>query len=109
MSHHFGLKVHEKDNVGTAFAVVILGESVTIADKTGQSEDIVATSEIPYGHKIALVDIANGEKIFKYGQVIGQTTASIKKGEHVHVQNMDSLRGRGDLASDTGAEDAHAI
>ena len=33
----------------------------------------------------------------KYGQPIGRATAAIAPGEHVHVHNIESLRGRGDL------------
>lgn len=109
MEDKFGLRVHEKDNVATVFALVIPGETVAVSDKAGKKENLVSKSKIPYGHKIGLVDMEKGEKVFKYGQIIGQTTASIKKGEHVHVQNMDSLRGRGDLTTDKSAEDAHAI
>ena len=36
-------------------------------------------------------------KIMKYGECIGAANAAIRKGEYVHVHNMDALRGRGDL------------
>ena len=101
MSDKFGLKVHEKDHVATVFAVVALGEEIVASDKKGQRESLVAISEIPYGHKIAIVEIAKGEKVFKYGESIGRATCLIKKGEHVHVHNMESLRGRGDFLEDS--------
>lgn len=109
MSDKFGLKVHEKDNVATIFAVVACGEQILISDKKGQKQDIEAISEIPYGHKVAIVDIPEGENVFKYGESIGRTTNSIKKGEHVHVHNMESLRGRGDFQSEVKQESADAI
>jgi altronate dehydratase small subunit len=37
-----------------------------------------------------------GVEVIKYGKVIGETTAEIQTGEHVHVHNVDSKRGRGD-------------
>ena len=40
------------------------------------------------GHKYALRDIAAGENVIKYGMPIGHATAFIKKGEHVHSQNL---------------------
>lgn len=58
---------------------------------------VVAKVPIPYGHKIALVAVARGASIIKYGQVIGRATADIAPGDHVHVHNLESLRGRGDL------------
>ncbi|MFQ5657413.1 MAG: SAF domain-containing protein [Candidatus Methylomirabilales bacterium] len=41
--------------------------------------------------------MARGAPIIKYGQVIGRATVEIAPGDHVHVHNMESLRGRGDL------------
>lgn len=100
MSDIFGLKVHEKDHVATVFALVSPGEDIAVCDHKGQRESLVAISEIPYGHKIAIADISEGEQVFKYGESIGRATCLIKKGEHVHVHNMESLRGRGDFLKD---------
>lgn len=47
--------------------------------------------DIPMGHKIALCNIASGEKIIKYGFPIGIATSDIKAGEHVHVHNIKTL------------------
>jgi len=66
---------------------------VEIADGAA---NIVLLQSIPFGHKFALKDIGRGERIIKYGETIGQATASIKKGEHVHIHNVEGLRGRGD-------------
>ena len=33
----------------------------------------------------------------KYGEIIGRATCPIPQGSHAHVQNIESLRGRGDL------------
>lgn len=40
------------------------------------------------GHKVALTDIKKGEDIIKYGYPIGHATEDIKKGDHVHTQNV---------------------
>ena len=42
---------------------------------------------IPFGHKVSLSFIAEGEPIVKYGVEIGTATKSIKQGEHIHVHN----------------------
>ena len=42
---------------------------------------------IPFGHKVSLSLIAEGEPIVKYGVEIGTATKSIEQGEHVHVHN----------------------
>tara|TARA_B100000900_G_scaffold305635_1_gene264276 strand:- start:351 stop:611 length:261 start_codon:yes stop_codon:yes gene_type:complete len=43
--------------------------------------------DIPFGHKVSLSFIAEGEPIIKYGVEIGTATKSIEQGEHVHVHN----------------------
>ena len=58
---------------------------------------IRALDPIPYGHKVAVRDIRAGEQITKYGEEIGVSTRAIAAGNHVHVHNLDSMRGRGDL------------
>jgi altronate dehydratase len=57
---------------------------------------IVACQQIPAGHKIALSPIAAGERVLKYGEAIGCASQAIAAGEHVHVHNLRSERGRGD-------------
>jgi len=57
---------------------------------------VTLTNDIPYGHKIALTDIPKGEAIVKYGEHIGIATTDIRAGQHVHVHNVESTRGRGD-------------
>ena len=109
MSKNFGLKVSESDNVATVFAKVAKSECVYIADKEGNKFEVNAISDIPSGHKIAIAKISTGDKIYKYGEVIGQARAMIAIGEHVHVHNIDSLRGRGDLASQKCKGDSNGI
>ena len=84
----------EKDNVG-----VVVVDKITLKqdcacwimenDKTVkiQSED-----EIQLGHKIAMVDLNEGDTILKYGHDIGKVVKSIKKGEHVHVHNVKTKK-----------------
>lgn len=92
------LHVNPKDNVATIFANGITdGTEVEIRDKSGESTRAVVIGDVPYGHKIAVRDIAKGELIIKYGEEIGIATADIRRGEYVHVHNLDSMRGRGDL------------
>lgn len=43
------------------------------------------------GHKYALCDIKQGEKVIKYGNPIGVAIADIKKGEHIHTHNLKTL------------------
>ncbi len=50
--------------------------------------DVTLVSDIPFGHKVALSDIKNGDTVIKYGHAIGHAIADIKKGEHVHAHNL---------------------
>lgn len=98
MELKLALKVDDLDNVATIFANGIVdGTEVEVRDKKGQSETITVHGDVPYGHKIALQDIAKGEPIMKYGESIGAASHDIKKGDYVHIHNMDAMRGRGDL------------
>jgi altronate dehydratase small subunit len=54
------------------------------------------TDNIPFGHKFAIRDIPKGSLILKYGEPIGIASIDIKAGQHVHVHNLESKRGRGD-------------
>lgn len=98
MELKIALKVDNLDNVATIFANGITsGMEVEIRDKKGVSERVNVIGDVPYGHKIAIRDIAPGEHIMKYGESIGAANVPIARGEYVHVHNMDALRGRGDL------------
>ena len=102
-SEKLALKVNDKDNVATIFANNVRnGDQVEIRDKKGHSEAVHVIGDIPYGHKIAVCDIQKGEQITKYGEEIGVATRNIQKGEYVHVHNLDSMRGRGDLPDNGG-------
>ena len=49
-------------------------------------------SDIPIGHKVALVDLAVGDSVIKYGVNIGRVVTPIRKGQHVHVHNLKTRR-----------------
>ena len=51
---------------------------------------MVAISDIALGHKISIADIEKGGKVFKYGAVIGSATKFIRRGDHIHTQNLVS-------------------
>ena len=45
---------------------------------------------IPYGHKMALSDIKQGDYVIKYGFPIGRAKTDIKKGDWIHSHNLES-------------------
>lgn len=56
----------------------------------GQATTISLTQAVAYGHKVALVDIAQDAPIFKYGIRIGHATQPIHAGDWVHLHNCAS-------------------
>ena len=73
------LRLHEDDNVLVALRKIEAGETLG---------DVVASGDVPPGHKLALRPIRAGAAVLKYGQVIGQARADIAPGDHVHVHNL---------------------
>ncbi|KYH38677.1 MAG: dehydratase [Candidatus Bathyarchaeota archaeon B23] len=87
------LKMEEADNVATLLSEVSQGEVVEIVSEEGYVVDRVeALDAVPFGHKIALVDVERGERIIKYGEAIGVASRGIRRGEWAHTHNVDSLR-----------------
>ena len=80
--------INPADTVGVVTEPLSRGDLARLAN--GESFSVL--NDIPVYHKIALKDIAAGEKIVKYEKCIGQATENIKKGQHVHSHNLVSLR-----------------
>jgi altronate dehydratase small subunit len=87
------LQINEGDNVATATKNIEQDEKVQIISPEG--ETVIVTESlyyIPFGHKIAIKPFSEGEKILKYGEIIGLASKQIKLGEWVHVYNVVSAR-----------------
>ena len=86
------LVLREEDDVATALADLAAGEAAArIGDRI---ESLMLGAPVLLGHKVARRAIARGEAIRKYGAPIGEATADIPAGAHVHVHNLRSLRAR---------------
>lgn len=83
------------DDVATALMDLSAG---TVVDDPDWQLHITLRMDIPFGHKFAIRAIPKGGRVHKYGQVMGSAISDIEPGDHVHVHNVESLRGRGDLA-----------
>lgn len=70
------LLLNDADNVAIALAKLSAGEGI-------------ARTDVPRSHKIAVTDIAQGDPVLRYGQIIGKAKQDIAKGSHVHDHNMD--------------------
>jgi altronate dehydratase small subunit len=84
--------ISDRDNVATALEGLDAGRQLEV-----RGGSLIVREPIPPGHKIALRPIAMGAAVIKYGSPIGTATIAIDAGQHVHVHNVDSTRGRGDL------------
>jgi len=75
------LQLKPGDEVGIALRDIHAGEA--LAPFAG-----IAATDIPFGHKVALVPLGVGEVIHRLGQPIGLARAAIAAGAHVHLHNM---------------------
>lgn len=86
------IRLSAEDNVATLLRAVAKGERVQVGGAA--AAEVVAAQDIALCHKIALVALAPSDRIFKYGEPIGEATQAIAVGAHVHIHNLRSLRGR---------------
>ncbi len=75
------IRLHQLDTV--AIALDDLAAGLELAEF-----GVTLAEPVRRGHKIALKDMETGGKLFRYGQIIGQATAPIKAGQHVHTHNL---------------------
>lgn len=73
------------DNCLIARVDLKAGDTVTI---DGQAVTLPAAVHL--GHKLARRALAPGEKVLRYGAIIGSATAPIAIGEHIHTHNLES-------------------
>ena len=80
------------DNVAAAIAAVDAAVPVVVTLNSSDEAvlNVSSRQKIPFGHKIAIKDLAKGSPIIRYGYPIGVATTDIKLGDHVHSHNMRS-------------------
>lgn len=96
MAKKKSIVINKKDNVATALANLKAGD-VLEEEFKGKLKKIELKQDVPFGHKISLTKIEKDSPIIKYGEVIGNATELINEGDYVHIHNVKSNRGRGDL------------
>ena len=82
------------DNVATLIDGAQAGERCTLQGQAGG--EVVLRQAVPFGHKVCIRATRAGGDIVKYGQVIGKAAKDLAAGDHAHVHNIESARGRGD-------------
>ncbi|MBC5764716.1 UxaA family hydrolase [Ramlibacter albus] len=73
------IRLHPNDDVLIARKQLVGGASV---------ENVQVKGLIPPGHKVATRDIAAGQPVRRYNQIIGFASKPIAAGEHVHTHNL---------------------
>ena len=89
MMKNNALKIDESDNVAIATQFINKGDQIVVS---GESL-CKAVEDVELGHKAALVPIAAGENVLRYGEPIVQATRDIGRGEWVHVHNTQPIPG----------------
>jgi altronate hydrolase len=79
--HAVVIQLNRLDDVVIACQDVPAG---TVLDEYG----LTVRGPVPAGHKIAVRNIASGQPVRRYNQIIGFASQPISAGEHVHVQNL---------------------
>ena len=95
MSNIPQLLVHDpEDNVGVVVVEDLKAgtEMLCVITHDNSSFHLTAEDDVPIGHKIALKDIAEGDTAIKYGEDIGKFVGAVKKGHHVHTNNLKTKR-----------------
>jgi altronate hydrolase len=82
-----------EDNVAVAARPMPTG-----AELRHDGATLTTSGRIGLGHKFALRDLARGEAIYKYGQIIGFASETIPAGSHVHVHNVSAAAFERDYA-----------
>ena len=75
--------LHPEDDVAIAKEPLLAGTRLD-----HQGEVIPLARMVPAGHKLALRVLPKGSALRRYGQIIGETSADIALGEHVHSHNL---------------------
>lgn len=86
------IRIHPNDSVVMALRDLHEGETLEMDGEDG-CLGVITIDPIPFGHKVAIVAITDGQHVIKYGASIGVATANIQPGQHVHSHNLTSVRG----------------
>lgn len=77
------VKINPEDVVAVALTDLKQGQEVKL-----ENDVVILQEDIPRGHKFALYDLDENDPVIKYGYPIGRAKHAVKKGEHVHTQNV---------------------
>ncbi|MFG6176729.1 galactarate dehydratase [Halomonas sp. THAF12] len=76
------IRIHPRDNVA-----VVVGQGGLAAGER-LDDGIELKADVPQGHKVALVALAEGDEVIRYGEIIGTAATAIAQGGHVNETNL---------------------
>lgn len=79
------LLMSPEDNCLIARVELKAGDVVTI-----DGHAVTLPGDVHLGHKVARRTLAAGDKVLRYGAIIGTATAAIPIGAHIHTHNLES-------------------
>ncbi|MEF9385544.1 galactarate dehydratase [Ralstonia solanacearum species complex bacterium KE056] len=87
------IRVHDSDNV----AIVVNARGLPAG--TALTDGTVLAEGVPQGHKVALADLAEGDAVVRYGEVIGYAVRPLPRGSWVneHAVRLPSAPALDDL------------
>jgi altronate hydrolase len=68
--------------------LVVATRDLAVGEEIGLG-GLKPTEPIARGHKLAILPVAAGAPVRKFGQIIGNATRAIAPGQHVHVHNVE--------------------
>ena len=83
---------NEGDMVAVAVQDVAPGECTVVYMDSDREARITVTEAVPLGHKVALIELAEGAEVLEYGVRVALTRQPIMAGQLVHVHNVRSAR-----------------
>ena len=83
------ISMHQLDTVA------IIGNNGGLAAGVVLSSGLMLRERVPQGHKVALVDLAIGAPVLRYGVAIGYAVKDIPAGSWVHEQLLEMPAARG--------------
>lgn len=98
------LQLSTADNVAVAITPLVPKQLVAI-----NRDMLEVLDTVPEMHKVALVPIARGDVIRKYGQLIGVASVDIAAGAHVHTHNCVVANVERDYAPCSRAVETHLL
>ncbi|MDA8072303.1 MAG: UxaA family hydrolase [Actinomycetota bacterium] len=80
------------DHVAVAVRDVAPGEATVGWLSSPERRSVQVSEPVPFGHKVALAALGDGEAVVEYGVPVAVTTKAVTAGSLVHTHNVRSTK-----------------